>query len=190
MSEPFPPPEALSSVLVPHSTITIQAPASIVWSVMLDPSTWPDWNVFVPKCTRVSGEEVSGSIKAGDTLRFHVSMPPGPKNPNGKRSPNTTDVQVNTIQEPAAGDDPKVYYAQWTRMGDWTLPSAALKCVRRLFVEVKGDSECEFRNYETFNGVAAYAVKYLGIGDQIMVAFDEWGNGLKEAAEKRFKESK
>lgn len=182
-ADSFPPQDAVrNSNFVVHSTTPINAPAPLVWDLLLDPSTWPAWNTFVPKC-----EGADGKIKQGDRLRVDVSLPPAPKKANGKRTPSTSNLVVDAVEErPAAGGAAKTYFVQWSTLG-W--PAWLLRCSRRLFVEAKGETACEFRNYETFDGVLAHLLKLMGIREQVEAGFEEWGEGLKRASEGKFNNS-
>lgn len=111
------------------------------------------------------------------------------KGPDATRMPNATWVLVQRLDEPKPGADPKIYEAEWSRMGDWTMPEMFLKSSRLLEIIVKGENECEFRSHETFNGPGAYIIKNTMSG-ALLRAFEEWGEGLKEASEKKFAEMK
>lgn len=99
--------------------------------------------------------------------------------------PNATYVRVERLDPPSEGNNPKIYHAEWSRVGDWTMPEAFLRSVRQLEIIVKGENECEFRSHETFNGAGAYIIKSTMSG-ALMRAFEEWGEGLKDASEKKF----
>jgi hypothetical protein len=51
------------------SSITIAAPASRIWELLTDTTTWPQWNTTVDK--------VEGSVALGKTIKVHAKVSPG-----------------------------------------------------------------------------------------------------------------
>lgn len=49
----WPPPSGVTTIHVPreHSVLTSQAPAKLVWEILVDTSTWARWCTFIPDVT-------------------------------------------------------------------------------------------------------------------------------------------
>ncbi|KAF2100548.1 hypothetical protein NA57DRAFT_74154 [Rhizodiscina lignyota] len=184
---PFPPSSA-SGTFIASSRVKINAPASLVFDILTDPSTWPDWNLFVPRAVSLPSEEPATKMKQGDKIRFLVSLPTT-AGPNPKRSDTRTDELVELISVPSDEDTLKIYRANWSMIQTVTLPSFMLRCLRCNEIEVLGEDECEYRSWETFNGLAAWGLRFAAAGT-LERGFNEWGEGLKKAVEDRWKAQK
>ncbi len=189
----FPPASVIaSSIAVASSRVTINAPAALVFDLLIDPTTWPHWNAFVPRAVALPSQAPAAKMKEGDKLRFSVHMPKT-DGEDPERQLTTSDVQVTLIREPpppdGGADAPKIYSANWRFVNTLLLPSWALNTQRYNEVEVLGEAECVYRTWEEFNGVAAYAIKFAALGG-VERGFIEWGKGLKKAAEERWEAQK
>lgn len=133
-------------------------------------------------------EEPPTKLQEGDKIRFFVELPMA-AGPDPKRQSTTTDELVELISTPADSDAPKLFKANWSMVQTMLVPSFVLRCLRCSEVEVLGDAECDFRSWETFNGLSAWVVK-MTAGAAVQRGFEEWGEGLKKAAEERWKSQK
>lgn len=52
-----------------YSSILIDAPATLLWSILTDVANWHNWNTTV--------EKVDGSVAAGRTVTVHAKISPG-----------------------------------------------------------------------------------------------------------------
>lgn len=196
------PPTDAAAVFLPHNKIHINAPAHIVFELLTSPSTWPDWNLFVPRAELLSRKNANGDNEAytydasvgegdakykatppmqlGDILHFKVGLPTSGKGPTAKRSASTTDEVVADFYVPAKGAG-ETYRASWAVTESYTAPRA----MRHNEVWPLGDAECEYRTYEMFYGWMAWLVR-LVVGKPVQTGLEEWAEGLKKAAEEKW----
>lgn len=199
------PPKEVSAVFIPHYRTTIEAPARIVFEILTSPSTWPDWNLFVPGAELISRRGASGiiepytydassgdlqarhratpQVREGDTVTFKVAVPISGKGPTAKRMPSSTQLFVSEVYVPKPGVDAgdATYRVIWGAPSSLSAPSAK----RVQDVEPLGEQRCEYRSYEEMGGPLAYVVKWT-MGGAVQRGVDEWGEGLKRAAEERW----
>lgn len=196
-------PPKSTAVFVAHAKVHINAPASKVYELLTSPSTWPDWNIFVPTAHLLSRKSADGKtepyiydssyvgeakyrstpqFQVGDTIRYNVEMPTSGKGPSAKRTKNTSDEVIAELTVPESGDQKKgaVYRATWTVAEKFGMPTG----VRINEIEVLGDGECEYRTCEELSGIMAYVVKFA-VGKAVQTGLEEWAEGLKSEAEKR-----
>src|ERR1700743_2734561 len=113
-SSSFPPTSVTaSSVLVVSGRTKINAPAAVVFDLLTDPSTWPEWNTFVTKAVSLPSQGPASKMKEGDKVRFFVSMPMKANKPQA-----TTSDELVQLISPPSDTDPKHYRASW----GWTPP--------------------------------------------------------------------
>ncbi|KAF2757663.1 hypothetical protein EJ05DRAFT_501190 [Pseudovirgaria hyperparasitica] len=70
----------MSPVLKCHAETHINAPASLVYSLLTDLSQWPVWNEMVPQVTIAYSPSADSAntdmrMRLGQRLQFHVRMP-------------------------------------------------------------------------------------------------------------------
>lgn len=171
------------------STTISAAPAACLTAV-LKPSTWPQWNTFIPRATITEYPSSSPSVPAGLDLRsdveteevlvpetlvaFDVHM-----NLDEKVT-NNQSILVSRLEE--LDGQRKGFRVAWTAEG---FPSFLLRSERvQEFVEVEGQGgvACEYFCWETFYGLLAPVVR-LSVGGKLVTAFGAWMNGLKKFAE-------
>ncbi|KAI9363877.1 hypothetical protein DFJ73DRAFT_956339 [Zopfochytrium polystomum] len=206
------PPEASSKkyVLCPTATVRINAPAAVVFAYITRPSTWPDWNSFVPRAEIRSGapppppptDPAAGGddhskppeIAVGTRLVFYVNMTPTalavplPANapaPKLYPSPELVTELTRPSSTPAAAPvaAARIWRTAWT--SNQTLPAALLATpvgrIQELEESPDGKS-CTYRTWEPMTGVLSYFVRswYGAILDR---RFLEWAADLKRVAE-------
>jgi hypothetical protein len=171
--------------------MTIDASPVRCLEVVLVPSTYPSWNKWIPRCVvhaaptpDVSAKSLPASLQHlayhPETLtpgtRFHFEVHMNPDSP----SFNRTDLVVRTIEQ-FQQDGRKGIRVSWTTAGDpWYLKAERTQ----EFLETADGASCEYRNYETFYGPVAFAVK-LFVGGQLQNGLALWMSGLKEAVEEK-----
>jgi hypothetical protein len=210
-SDPWPPPEGLSTVVVPRAdailtnigTATIAAPAAFVFAIVRATADYPAWNTFVPRVTIHSQpaevDAASTTLEAGTSMTFHAVMDsarPGKRHATQLR---VTDVSTPTLPSyyvpcHALDADPSyttflncVYRICWASEGG--LVSRGLKTERFHEVIVIDDRSCEVRTWENHGGLLARTVKWM-YQDTLRAKFQEWCDDLKKYAEEKYSESK
>ncbi|KAF3051060.1 hypothetical protein E8E11_010454 [Didymella keratinophila] len=188
---------------------SINAPASFVFSILLDTSTYPEWCTLVPKITvreqSVSTTDpasagvggVSPIIQHGTKLTLHAVM----GDPGSKESPSHMIVSdVSTPSSPSSyisaatlsaspvytADLSRVYRVAWK--GDKIdFIGKNMNVERFNEVIIKGEDQCEIHSWEVMGGILAHPVKWL-YQKTLNRKFDEWCTGLKAYAEKKWAE--
>lgn len=178
------------SFTIACSTTISATPAACITAV-LKPSTWTQWNTFIPRATITEYPSSSPSIPAGLDLRSDVEteevLVPGTlvafdvhMNLDEKVT-NNPSILVSRLEE--LDGEKKGFRVAWTAEG---FPSFLLRSERvQEFVEVEGDEggvACEYFCWETFYGLLAPVVR-LSVGGKLVPAFGAWMSGLKKFAE-------
>jgi Polyketide cyclase / dehydrase and lipid transport len=187
-----------STILPTSASTTISAPASLVWSVLLDTSQYPNWNSFCPRVTIHSQppnvDKTDPNLRLNTSLTFHVVMD------NAKPGKVTdTQLRVTDISTPEApsgyipqdvldgeeaysSDLGKIYRIAWTTEGSFV--ARGLKTERFHEIIPLGDGrECEVRTWECQGGILARAVKFY-FKDVLKRKFAEWCEDLKRESER------
>ncbi|KAF1932954.1 uncharacterized protein M421DRAFT_89268 [Didymella exigua CBS 183.55] len=187
----------------------INAPASFVFDILLDTSTYPKWCTLVPRvsiteqpasATRPANTEsgdASPIIQRGTKLTLHAVM----GSPGSKESPShmivsdlsTPSMPSSYISPATLGASPvytadlsQVYRVAWK--GDKIdFIGKNMNVERFNEVIIKGEEQCEIHSWEVMGGVLAYPVKWL-YQKTLIKKFDEWCTGLKAHAEKQWEE--
>lgn len=164
--------------------VRIKAPASLVWSLLTDTSTYPSWNKFVTSADVLDAkaDDVDPQyLKLGSRRRFHAKI-------YGFTAPS---LQRVTIYE-VPGDmqtGPRIYKIGWVAEG---YPSFLFNSLRSNEVEeVEGEDgpECIYRTGEDQFGPLAHVIKTT-MGGAIEQGIKLWAINLKEAAEAKAAELK
>ncbi|KAI1852035.1 hypothetical protein JX265_008160 [Neoarthrinium moseri] len=168
---------------------TIAASPVACLEIMLDPTTYPVWNKWVPRVTidRAASTPVSGVLppplshiaaKQDQLLpgtRFHFEVHMSPES----ASFNKTELEV-TVLEQFDRDGRKGLRVVWKTPGSpWYLRAERVQ----EFLE-SADGGCEYTSYETFFGPVTWLVKLL-VGKQLQGGLTLWKDGLKAEAEAR-----
>lgn len=211
----WPPREGVSTPTVPvqesvfatTGSARINAPASCVFDVLLDTSTYSEWCTFVPKAvvdeqpspTAQSSTNKANSksavLRLGTRFTFFAVM----GNPGSKQTPTHLIISdMSTPKEPSSyipaatleacpvytSELSKVYRVAWK--GDKIdFFAKGLNTERFHEVIVRGEEECEVRTWEVMGGVLAHTVKWL-YRKTLNRKFDEWCIELKHFAENRW----
>lgn len=162
-----------------RTELRIKAPAAKVWEILIDTSTWPEWNSFIPLAEDLdvgpgAPEDGPRIFSLGSRRRFHANM-------GGKTSIIMQKVtKFETPDDNANG--PRIYRICWSSQG---YPDFIFNTNRWNEVEeVNGDQgpECIYRTGEDQHGPLAYVVK-LAVGKQVEKGLQDWANDLKAIAE-------
>ncbi|KAL8826716.1 MAG: hypothetical protein Q9191_003624 [Dirinaria sp. TL-2023a] len=209
---PWPPLDGLSTVVVPRSSsilhvsgsTRIAAPASFVFSIVLDTASYPKWNSFVPRATINSQppsvpEEKQNVLHKDTHFVFHAIM--DQKKPDSVSDTklrvtdySTPDQQSGYVPEDLLENDGsfhkdqgQVYRVTWTVEGAFL--TLGLSAQRFHEIIVLGEQECELRTWECYGGILARVVKFM-YKDVLQAHFERYCQELKMEAEKRVADSK
>jgi hypothetical protein len=206
MSSPsWPPATGLTTKIVPraaailtlsHST-PVSAPASVVFSAILNVADYPKWNTWVPS-VRIDSQPPSSpaddtNLHTGTAMTFSVIM-----DFSKPSSIATTSLKVIDISTPSApssylspslledetftSDLGKVYRVSWT--GNGGMMSYVMKLERFHEVIVTGEGVCEVRTWEAMGGVLARVVKAV-YGKTLQEKVGVWCADLKGWCERQ-----
>ncbi|ETS77653.1 hypothetical protein PFICI_09715 [Pestalotiopsis fici W106-1] len=211
MADQIPPNQAPVFVAaIPTPTLGTGGSGSVVFStaiaatparcleIVLNPTTYPSWNKWVPRVVVTSASPTSAPsvlpeslaqlatsqqlLVPGTKFCFEVHMDPD------SASFRKTDLEVTVLEafeeqqrggsDGEHGDSRKGWRVVWKTQGDpWYLRAERVQ----EFLE-DGAGGCLYTNYETFHGPLTFAVKTF-VGKQLMAGLTLWMNGLKAAAE-------
>ncbi|KAJ4339008.1 hypothetical protein N0V95_007901 [Ascochyta clinopodiicola] len=211
----WPPKEGVSTPTVPvqnsvfaiTGSALINAPASVVFDILLDTSTYSDWCTFVPKVVVDAqpydatqhedgkADDKSPVLKLGTKFTFFAVM----GEPGSKQTPTHLIISdMSTPSQPSlyipsgtleaspmyTADLSTVYRVAWK--GDKVdFFAKGLNTERFHEVIVRGQEQCEVRTWEVMGGVLAHTVKWL-YRKTLDKKFDEWCAELKEFGEKKW----
>ena len=158
---------------------TINASAATIYNAIVDTSTWPEWNTFVPGVEITSQPSAASSsspiITNGTEMKFTVHM----SSYFHTTSPEKGDP-VPPPPQPGAQPGTK-YVIGWVSMG----PSWQVRAQRINEIVTTADpSVCEYNTYETFGGPMATVVKMM-LGSTLAARFEDWARDLKAYCEKK-----
>ncbi|SMR49295.1 unnamed protein product [Zymoseptoria tritici ST99CH_1E4] len=202
----WPPAEGLCSPTVSrkdavfsiYASTTISASAASVLETVLNVSSYPQWNTFIPKASITSQPADSDSpddhshMQVGSIMTFHAVM-----NSSKPQSATETSLQVTDIStpekkstyisqetldsEPAyTADLDKVYRVCWKSYGGFA--SRGLRSERFHEIIVKSENECEVRTWEVMGGALANVVKWM-YHKTLQQKFRLWVDDLKKYCE-------
>ncbi|KAJ5289096.1 hypothetical protein N7478_002126 [Penicillium angulare] len=177
------------------SSTFITAPPTKIWDALINTSTWPTWNKFIPRVTIVAQPNITSITTTSDDLSetpttlspilqngtrmiFHVLMDPT----SPKEKFTDTSLVVTKFEPPnsEAGSPGRIVWSSDFEAKDtfspWLLTAEREHEIRA----VEGGSEV--RNWENQIGYLAYVVKWM-YGSQLDFNFGLWIEGLKRFAE-------
>ena len=206
----WPPRNGLATQIVPReavilptfASITIAAPAPLVWSILRDISAYQSWNTFCPRATIHSqpgdvpqSESESHMLHLNTSFTFHVIMDSGKPSKVTDTQLRGTDystperqsdyVPADTLEGDLTYEEDlgRVWRIAWTTEGGFV--ARGLKTERfHEIISLDGESGCEVRTWECQGGVLARAVNFY-YKDVLMRKFVDWCNDLRKEAESR-----
>ncbi|KAL6717710.1 hypothetical protein ACLMJK_005625 [Lecanora helva] len=161
------------SAFTVRAKVTIKAAPQPILDALLDTSTWPRWNSFVPRAVlspHPSQPEGSQRLRPGILFTEHVDMAGRGQNTIVKMKLLMT--SLDEMQEPERTG----HRAVWLGKG---YPEWALR-TERVHEIYRGDEEGEtvYDVYETFSGPLTWFVKVL-LGKTLVKRFGQWNEELK-----------
>ena len=209
---PWPPANGLNTIRVPRdqnvftpsATSNINAPADLIFRIIRNTTSYPDWNTFTPRAVITKSPQGRNKPKnqkaflfTGDEFTFDVVL-----NPDTPEVVTNSFEKVFDISTPKAPspyvpkkllrndgswypDLQKVYRASW---GDVN-PATATQLVTERFSEVieVGKAKSVYRTWENFGGPFAPAVQ-ASVGDILEDRFEDYAREIKAYAEKVYVE--
>ncbi|KAL9593766.1 MAG: hypothetical protein Q9219_007397 [cf. Caloplaca sp. 3 TL-2023] len=172
-----------SSAFTVNVITTINAPPSVVLNNLLDTSTYPLWNNFVPRVVVLQQDpsinpspHTAQYLHQGTLFTEHVDM-----SGNGKPSGLVRMRLLMTHLEQTDNGGHMAYQVVWLGKGypDWALRS------ERVHVVI-GNEEggCKYHVWETFSGPLAVLVRVF-VGRRLVERFLQWNAELKGFSEGR-----
>lgn len=175
----------------------IAAPPAACLAVVLDPSTYPSWNRWIPRAVvekaapasaldevpaalaphlnAAAAADKTGLLLLGAEFYFEVHMDPD------STSSRNTHLEITRLEEfvrGEGGDGRKGLRVAWKTRGDpWHVRAERVQ----EFVE-DGKGGCEYYNYETFYGVLGWTVRTFVAGP-LSNGLRLWMEGVKKEAE-------
>ena len=158
-----------------RATTTINARPQPVLDALLDTSTWPQWNNFVPRATISDTSKDTHRLHPGTLFTEHVDMAGRGRSTIVKMRLLMT--ALDELHEPAR----RGYKVVWLGKGypDWALRSER---VHEIYEGEGERGDTVYNVYETFSGPLAWAVKYF-VGGTLVKRFGQWNGELKAFVE-------
>lgn len=171
--------------------VTIKAPSQPILDALLDTSTWPQWNNFVPRATVSNSQSDAASnlalLKPGTVFIEHVDMAGRGRSTIVKMKLLMT--HLDEMKEPGKEGSRVV----WLGKGypDWALRSERVHEIYRVNDAGEGEGEggseeCVYDVYETFSGPLAWFVKVF-VGKTLVKRFGQWNGELRGFVEQKAK---
>ncbi len=142
------------TITVSSETVTIAAPADLVWQVLTDFALYSQWNQFCPS--------IEASLQVGSPVVMKVDLGQGLQD----------QVEYITCLEPPR----KITWSMENKPGD------AIHADRSQVVEPVDDSHCTYVSYDVFSGEAAAQMVEM-LGKQVEAGFNLCAQNLKARAE-------
>jgi hypothetical protein len=194
---------AADAICTAHYSLTIAAPAELVFATIRDTARYSEWNTFVPRVT-IDSHPIgiptdSKVLESGTQFTFHVVMDlKKPTRINDTKlavtdisTPKKTTEYVSMELREGDGtftpDLSMVYRIAWREGSGWM--SKGLKVERFHEIIVRGENECELRTWENQTSLLSHVVKFM-FGETIKARFKDWCEGLKKYSEDQVKISK
>jgi hypothetical protein len=146
------------NAILTSKTVEINAPASLVWDILIDMPKYGDWNPFCVACE--STLEMGAPVKM--KLKNYI-MP-------GEFFENTEYV--------CAYEPEKLISWELPHYDEWPYPAR-----RDQFIEATGPNSCKYYSTDAFLGPNGIHVMRFA-GPWVKIAFDETADALKAHAEK------
>ncbi|CAF9942112.1 hypothetical protein IMSHALPRED_003207 [Imshaugia aleurites] len=160
-----------------RATTTISARPQSVLDALLNTSSWPEWNNFVPRASLTNPPKDSNNptrLLPGTKFTEHVDMAGRGRSTIVKMKLLMT--VLDEMNEPGKNG----FKVVWLGKGypDWALRSER---VHEIYEE-DGGGGTVYDVYETFSGPLAWAVKFF-VGGTLVKRFGQWNGELKEFVE-------
>lgn len=149
------------SHVIESVTVEIDAPAELVWDVLVDYARYPEWNPYTVA--------VDTTLEIGEPIDLHLP------NPDGSEGTFVNREWVREVDPPR--------YLRY----DTAEEIPGVFAYREQFIEPLGSERCSYRTTDTFSGEHADAV-IEHTGDWVKEGFDAVAHALKARAEELYAE--
>ena len=144
----------ISANSVSCDEVIINAPAELVWDILIDFDNYHHWNSFCP--------HIKGKPELGAALHMQVDLGKGLQ----------TQVEYVTAIEPCH----RIVWSMENKPGD------PIHADRTQKITAIDDSSCRYSSFDEFSGEAAAAVVEQ-LGMEVEAGFNRCASGLKARAE-------
>ncbi|AQA18801.1 hypothetical protein BST95_11685 [Halioglobus japonicus] len=146
-------------IVVSSDTFTIEAPAALVWQVVVDFANYGEWNAFCPsmEAELVLGAPVVMKVDLGFGLSDQVEY-------------------MSCIEAPH-----RIAWAMENKPGD------PIHAERWQVIEPIDDNRCTYVSYDEFTGPEVQGMVEM-MGEAVRKGFNICGEGLKGRAEQLYRE--
>lgn len=151
-----------SKYLVTSVKVQINAPASLVWDVLVDLAGYPQWNPYTVR--------VESTLKMGEPVNLFLP------------DPSQSGKLIHVVEHLAAFEPSKLL--SWEMSPSDISPDAAR---RDQYIEATGSASCTYYTTDAFLGPTAPAVMETH-GKWVKQGFDAVARSLKTHAEKLYGE--
>ncbi|RLM00669.1 hypothetical protein CFD26_108724 [Aspergillus turcosus] len=183
---------ASDAVLHLSSATHIDASSQDVWNALIDTSTWPTWNTFVPRVTireqpdspNASPDSLSPILQKGTKMTFHVHMDPSSTKPQKANDTQLAVIEVEPPNPSAKKPGRIVWASDPNARGGFPASLLTAERVHEIVeVEVPGEDGqmrrgTEVRNWEAQVGYLVYIVRWM-FGGRLKKNFEIWVRDLK-----------
>jgi hypothetical protein len=156
-ADPTTAPPLPRGTIVEHK-VDIQVPAAFIWQMLEDVNSWSQWNPIYLKA--------SGSIGTGDAIDMSVAIP------GIKPTSLTVTVYVSIPNAHLRYGSPSM--------------AGLIRAVRFVAIESTGPESCKVTNGESMGGLVGRLIA-PSVGPKILEALRQMNEGLKQAAESRWR---
>ncbi|CAL5871007.1 uncharacterized protein PFLUO_LOCUS5249 [Penicillium psychrofluorescens] len=141
-----------SGLFTSGATVSIDAPASVVFDIITSYSRYSEWNTWTPT---LAFEDADGNVAAGAEGRLKTIM---------KAQNRAYDIPIEILELDRTSETHKLAWRSKLLPG-WAATAERVQTV----TPVSGnDGACEVKTWETMSGPAAYVFKYLmGVPKQL-----------------------
>lgn len=150
--------------IVVSEKVTINAPASIVWEILVDMEKYPEWNPFCVECE--STLEMGAPVKM--KLKSYIE----------------DGVFFENCEFVCAFEPEKLLSWELPFYDEWPYPAR-----RDQIIESTGETSCQYHSTDAFLGPNGIHVMRFA-GPWVKIAFDDTAYALKDRAEAMFKSGK
>lgn len=144
------------SHIIESVTVEIDAPAQLVWDVLVDYASYPDWNPYTVA--------VETTLEVGDPIDLHLPMPDGSEGTFVNRE------YIRVVDPP--------HHLRY----DTADEIEGIFAYRDQWIEPLGPDRCTYRTTDTFTGQHADTVIEM-TGQWVKDGFDAVAHALKARAE-------
>jgi uncharacterized protein YndB with AHSA1/START domain len=150
-----------ATITISSATVTIAAPAQLVWQVLTDFAQYPQWNRFCPS--------IEARLELGSPVKMKVDLGQGLQD----------QVEYITCLEPPR----KITWSMENKPGD------PIHADRSQVVEPVDENHCTYVTYDVFSGEAASQMVEM-LGQPVEDGFNLCAQNIKARAEMLYQQQR